>query len=207
MAFLTAPQNLAFLIAGILVMAIFIIEFLGTMVGFSLSHLGPDFHIDLDHDGTPDHLEGASLMGWLNPGGVPFMIFITLGVTIFAIIGYAIQAVTWSYTAYLLSGLIIGPISFLLMLICVRPLTRWVNKILPREESSDVSLNSLIGETGVVTVGPVTKGQFGFIRVRDKFGTDHSIQVEASNDEVFAIGSEVQLVGPHPTNLYAYLIR
>jgi len=207
MAFLTATQNLAFLIAGILVAAIFVVEFLGTMIGFSLSHLGPDFHIDLDHDGTPDHLEGAGLMAWLNPGGVPFMIFLTLGTTIFAIVGYAIQAVSWSNTAYLLPGLVIWPISFLLTLICVRPWTRWINRVLPREESSDVSLSSLVGESGVVTVGPVTKEQFGFIRVRDKFGTDHSIQVAANNDEVFAIGAEVQLVGPHPTNLYAYLIR
>lgn len=221
MTFVTAPQNLAFMIAGVLVAALFIIELVGTVVGFSLSHIGPDLHIDVTVDangnGIPDYLEGdASLMGWLNPGGVPLMIFITLFLVWFSILGYSIQDI-WSDgiqhwlpgygTGPLLPGLVAAPLTGMLTLFVIRPWTRLINRILPKEESSDVTIASLQGSMGVVTIGPVTKTNFGFIRVRDKFGTDHAIQVAASNDEVFAIGADVQMVGPHPTNQYAYLIR
>jgi hypothetical protein len=192
---------LALLLFGIIGMA------LGA--GFDALHGHADFSLDLNGNGIPDHLEigHAGIIGWANPGHVPSTIFLTLFCGSFALLGYSAQWIYDGLTGSLAPALFGAPIVLALTLPTVRLCSLGLAPVLPKDESNAVSLESLTGSAGVVTVGPIAREDFGMARFTDAHGTDHTVMVCGEGEESIANGSQVVLIGPHRERAYAFIVR
>jgi hypothetical protein len=93
----------------------------------------------------------------------------------------------------------------------VRGLGALVAHIIPRDETSSVSEQTLIGRVGVIVGGTARRGLAAQARVRDSHGRSHYLMVEPDlDDDVLEDGTQVLIVSkagafhrcianPHPT--------
>lgn len=200
-----------FAIAALILCGLVLVELVAMLVGISLSSL-------VDH-GLPDHaIEGhaehgvlGAWMSWLNAGGVPLLVLIMIWLAAFAIAGYAIQGVAAGVAAALPASLAsLGALAAAAPV--TRVLSRWLARIIPREETSAVSQADFIGLTGTVTLGPLDQGKPGRVRVRDVHGNVHVLRTKGAAGHVIAQGEAVLIVDgadglfeaiPAPTELGA----
>lgn len=203
-----SPQTLPFGVAFALIVAIALIEGFGMLVSLSpsgmLDHLVPEIDGDTGLD---------RVLGWLHIGRVPSLVLLVLFLAGYALFGYGLQAVAHglfgSYLPALAAGLLAVPPG----MVTVRSLGTLLAHIIPRDESSAISEQSLIGRAGVISGGVARRGWAAQARVRDGHGRTHYLMVEPDvDDEEFADGTEVLIVrkagsfyrcirNPHPALL------
>ena len=180
----TAPANLPFSAALAVMLLIGIAEAIG--LGASAAHL------DL---GADAHAEGPDLLAWLGVGQVPLLILLVVFLTVFGLLGLTIQQ--------LAAGVVGGPLSLWIAvpvaIVAALPLTglgsRALARIMPRDETTAVSLDSLVGKRGSITIGTARRGSPAQARVRDAFGQVHYVMVEPQNaDHPIGQGEVVLLI-------------
>ena len=173
--FLGAPEVLPFTVALALMMMISLAEALG--IGASAVHLDAD--LDL-HD-------GVHLLGWLGFGAVPVLILLVIFLALFGLIGLIGQRIA--------AELLGGPITLWLAAHAAAaaslPLlgitARAAARIMPRDETTAVGRDTLIGKRATVTVGTARIGAPARAVVRDEHGQAHHVMVEP-----FSEGSEAK---------------
>lgn len=207
--FITAA-TLPFGVAFALIVALALIEGMGMLVSMSpsslLDQLLPD--VDLDADSGLDRV-----LGWLHLGRVPSLVLLVLFLAGYALFGYSLQAVVHGLFGGYLPAWIAGMLAVPPALVTVRSLGALIAHLIPRDETSVVSEQTLIGRTGTISGAPARRGMAGQARVRDSHGRSHYLMVEPDvDDEVFEDGVEVLVVrkvgsfyrcirNPHPTVL------
>ena len=93
-----------------------------------------------------------------------------------------------------LPGVLVAIPAFLAALPVVRAGGAVIARIMPKDESSAVSEDSLVGRAGVVITGTARRGEPAQVRLRDQYGQNHYLMVEPDTDESFPSGTEVLLV-------------
>lgn len=181
-AFLGASANIAFVSALILMILIGIVHAIG---------LGGDFDADadLDMDG------GAGLLSWLGVGRLPLLMLIVLFLGVFGIVGLVGQQLMFDLTGDLLTPWIAVPAAAAAAL----PLTglgaRGLSRIMPRDHTTAVPLEVLIGRSATIQIGRATAGSPARARAEDHYGQAHFIMVEPDNDgQAFVEGERVLIV-------------
>ena len=206
MSLFTAPQNLPFGIGFALIVGIALIEGLGMLVSMSPSNLLDDLLPEIDGDSGLDRV-----LGWLHVGKVPALVLLLLFLCGYTVFGYSLQMVAnglfGGYLPALLAGLLAVPAG----MATVRGLGSLIAHIIPRDETSAVSEQSLVGRVGVIVSGIARRGLAAQARVKDSHGRSHYMMVEPDiDDEVFDEGTQVLIVrkagafyrciaNPHPT--------
>ena len=217
MELLRAPQNLPFVIALGLVVALAGLQIVALLLGGTLEHgdfdlhphidldIHPDLDLDMDADLDGDlDLDGDGMGGWtaaldwLGVGKLPLSILLTLWAASFGLAGLTIQEIAKSATGarlpLILPSLLALGLSFPLLKISgmiLRP-------IMPRDETEAVTTESLLGSEGEIVVGTAKRGRPAQARVKDKWGTAHYVQVEPESDvDEFPAGSKVLLLKRH----------
>ncbi|SMC76488.1 OB-fold-containig protein [Rhizobium sp. RU36D] len=189
-----APECLPFAIASVMLIVLTAIEMLCLLLGFSLSET-------IDKAWAGDHGGMAGLMSWLNIGGVPLLVLLMLGLGLFAISGFVIQAVAASLWSPLPAAVAAIPAA-VLTVPTMRMSSRWVARIVPRDESYAVETTEFIGRSGEVTVGPLDQGLPGRVRLKDQHGNWHILRARAARNEApIPIGAQVLLVD-HVSNVF-----
>jgi len=188
---LFADHNLPFSIALVFVALLALVQLFG-LGGFEVD---ADGDIDMDAD-------GSGQAGWLNGifftfgiGKLPFSIWLVFFLTILAAAGVSIQS--------LAEGLLGAPLDMWLGVaiaagialpatgIVARPLAR----ILPRDESSAISVESLVGRRARIAIGRASVGSPARAQVSDHFGQSHNVMVEPHDPAAVMVeGDEVLLV-------------
>jgi membrane protein implicated in regulation of membrane protease activity len=186
----TAPETLPFGVGFGLIVGIALFEGLGMLVSMSPSNLIDDWLPDVSGDGALDRV-----LGWLHVGRVPALVLLLLFLTGYVLFGYGLQMVAHGlFGAYLpawMAGLLAVPSG----MATVRGLGSLIAHIVPRDETSAVSEQSLVGRVGVVTAGAARRGLAAQARVRDALGRSHYLMVEPDiDDEVFEEGAQVLIV-------------
>jgi hypothetical protein len=186
----TAPETLPFGVGFGLIVGIALLEGFGMLVSTSPSNLIDDWLPDVSGDGALDRV-----LGWLHVGRVPALVLLLLFLCGYVLFGYSLQMVALGlFGAYLpawLAGLIAVPAG----MATVRGLGALIAHIIPRDETSAVSEQSLVGRVGVVTAGIARRGLAAQARVRDALGRSHYLMVEPDlDDEVFEEGAQVLIV-------------
>lgn len=189
--FITA-ETLPFGIAFALIVALALIEGLGMLIALSPSTW-------LDHlmaDADPDVDTGLDrVLGWLHLGRVPSLVLLVLFLAGYALFGYSLQAVVHGLFGGYLPAWIAGLLAVPPGLVTVRSLGALLAHIIPRDETSAVSEQSLIGRTGTISGAAAQRGVAGQARVKDSHGRTHYLRVEPDvDDEVFEDGVEVLIV-------------
>lgn len=182
--FFTAPEQLPFAVALLVMLLIGAAEAIGLGAGA--------VHLDADAD---VHAGGGDLLGWLGIGSVPLLIVLVVLLALFGLIGIAGQQLASALLGAPLSPWLAAPIAFVAALpltgFCARALAR----ILPHDETTAVSLDSLLGKRATITVGTARHGSPARASVRDAFGQVHYVMVEPTDErQAVAEGETVLLV-------------
>ncbi|MCB5176184.1 OB-fold-containig protein [Microvirga lenta] len=195
---LLSPGYQPFAVAGLVMAGLVLIETVSLVGGFSLSHF-IDKGVDVDaYDGHHADLGGAGwlggMLGWVNAGRVPALIFLIVWLASFAVAGFVIQTVAigvWTALPTLAASLA----AFLLATPATRFTTRLVSFIIPREETYVVSNDDLVGRVAEVTLGPLDQGPPGRVKVRDAHGNWHFLIAKVADGHApVPVGGQALLV-------------
>ena len=206
MNILTAPETWPFGASLAVMVGLSIVEGAGLLLAYSPSHMLDSLLPDM-----PDSADGA--LGWLHIGTVPLLVLLILFLSGFAIAGYVLQASVQSISGSLLPAWLASIPAFLAGVSTVKGVGSVLAKVIPKDESSAVSEQTLIGRSGVVIQGNARDGMAAQAKVRDSYGRSHYVMVEPDLiEETFDEGSDILLVkkigarfkcirNPHPTLL------
>lgn len=190
MSLFTAPETLPFGVGFGLIVGIALFEGLGMLVSMSPSNLIDDWLPDVSGDGALDRV-----LGWLHVGRVPALVLLLLFLTGYVLFGYGLQMVAHGLFGGYLPAWMAGLLAVPSGMATVRGLGSLIAHIVPRDETSAVSEQSLVGRVGVVTAGAARRGLVAQARVRDALGRSHYLMVEPDiDDEVFEEGAQVLIV-------------
>ena len=190
MSLFTAPETLPFGVGFGLIVGIALLEGFGMLVSLSPSNLIDDWLPDVGGEGALDRV-----LGWLHVGRVPALVLLPLFLAGYVLFGYGLQMVAHGLLGGYLPAWMAGLLAVPSGLATVRGLGSLIAHIVPRDETSIVSEQSLVGRVGVVTAGVARRGLAAQARVRDALGRSHYLMVEPDlDDEVFEEGAQVLIV-------------
>lgn len=205
--FLLASQNMPFTISLAVMLALALLEGVGTIMGMGLSgfidgmmpdiDFDMDIDLDVDVDGPDAPATGTAsrLLGWLRLGEVPAVILFIIFLTGFGLIGLGVQSFAERTIGALLPGVIAMVPAFFLSLPVVRLIGGGIGKIMPKDETDAVSVRTFIGRIAVITQGTASSGNPAEAKLKDQFGHYHYIMVEPDGTgDVFERGTAVLLV-------------
>lgn len=186
----TAPETWPFGVGFALIVGLALVEGLGMLVALSPSsavdHWLPDFHGDSALD---------QWLGWLHLGKVPALVLLLLFLTGYTVFGYSLQLVAQGLWGAYLPAWLAGTLAVPAGLATVRGLGALIAHIIPRDESSAISDQTLLGRVGVISGGVARRGLAAQARVRDSLGRPHYLMVEPDLEaDVFEEGTQVLIV-------------
>jgi hypothetical protein len=204
LSLMLAGENMAFSIALVLMLMIAVLEGVAALFGAGMSSalesLLPESELNPHTEiGQIDSDTALSrFLGWLRIGEVPILMLLVIFLLCFGLVGLMLQALLHNFTGLLAPGWLAVPVTLLLSL----PLVRWgggvLQVIMPKDETSAVTEDSLLGRVAVVTLGVARCGYPAEAKVRDQFGYSHYVQVEPEADTTeFEQGTEVLLLSRH----------
>jgi hypothetical protein len=195
---LLEPHNMPFAVAIGLLVFIAIMQITGLGDLFGSGDADMDVDVDADVDGA-DAIAGggfmAGLMSIIGLGKVPFLIWLALLLVIFAAIGVSGQALAQSLLGTPFDPLAAAALAGIAALPINGIVTRPVGALLPQDESSAVSLDSLVRRDAEIQTGSARKGSPARSKVIDRNGLPHYVMVEPHDpDAVLSSGETVMLV-------------
>lgn len=195
MDFLLLTDNLPYSLALAFVILLGLVEGLSMAFGLSLFGLLDDMtpmEMDADVDTGVSGITGVA--GWLCLDRLPLLIWLVLALTSFAIAGFAINYLGLTFVTSL-SPVMSIPGALVLTALSCRFLGSRLADLLPKNESSAVSVDELSGLVGVVTLGCARKGFPSEAVVRDIYQQKHYVLVEPElAGEAFSQGTSVVLL-------------
>ncbi len=184
--FLTEAANLPFSVSLTVMMFFVLLEILSLSLGSGLSEimdaLLPDIDLDLDlPDSEPTVF--TQLLSWFRVGEVPLFMLILVALTAFGISGLFLQTLIQNITGNLLPPFIaVVPACF-----CTIPLVRitsgLLNTYMPKDETTAVSEETLIGRPAIILAGTAMLEKPVQAKVRDEYQHTHYILVEPESAE------------------------
>jgi Protein of unknown function (DUF1449) len=186
--FWLANGNLPFVGAGFLLIGLMILQFSG------LTDFAPD--LDSDMDGDVDAAGFANgLLSFLGLGRLPLMIWLALFLLLFMLIGFVGQQIIQGATGALLVPWLSGPLAALAGIPTTAIVARPLGRIMPKDETTAVSIDSLVGRFAVLGTGTAKPGSPARAKVLDVHGHPHFVMVEPDNDgQQFNAGEKLLLV-------------
>ena len=123
-------------------------------------------------------------------GGVPLLMLLVVFLAAFGLIGLAVQQAFGPYSPGLASAVAAAG---------ALPATgigaRGLARIMPRDETTAVSLDTLVGKRGTITIGTARRGSPAQARVKDVHGQPHYVMVEPHDEaHTLAEGETVLLI-------------
>lgn len=183
------PHNMPFAAALLLMAMLVVIQAIG------LADILGDHDVGV-HADTHAHADLAGgLASLIGLGRVPLMVWLALFLGLFAALGVSFQQLA----AALIGSPLDRWVAAALAAVAAFPVTglvaRPLGRILPHDETTAVSTDTLLGRRGVITDGTARAGSPARARVHDLHGQAHHVMVEPheAGDEL-AAGSEVLLV-------------
>jgi len=196
-----ASENLAFSIALVLMLMIAVLEgvaaLLGAGVSSALESLLPESELSPHTEVGQIEADSAlsRFLGWLRIGEVPLLMLLVIFLLCFGLVGLLLQGVIHNLLGILLSGWLAVPLVLVISLPCVRVTGGVLQQILPKDETSAVTEDSLLGRVAIITLGTARESYPAEARVKDQHGYNHYVQVEPdSTGAEFAQGTEVLLL-------------
>lgn len=187
-----APESWPFSVALLILVAIAVIEGTGLLVGLSVSNW---FDQLLPNAGDGLDSLSEAWLGWLHVGKVPLLILLAVLLTAFSAIGFSINGLIKSLLGFYPPALLSGSLAFLGALPVVRLSGGIIARLIPGDETTAVSLSSLVGRIAVIVNGTARVNFPAQARVKNEHGQTLYIHVEPDNNEqIFSTGESILLV-------------
>ncbi|EDL49657.1 YqiJ family protein [Erythrobacter sp. SD-21] len=196
---LLEPHNMPFAAALGLMLVLAVIQLIG------VADFGDaDVSLDADGDGLPDAGMFDGLLTLLGIGRVPLTIWLALFLFLFAGIGLSIQELATSLTGSPLYSWLAALIAGVAALPVTGGFARPLGRILPKDHTTAVSTESLVGRRATISIGVARTGSPARARVKDVHGQTHRVMVEPHEaaSELHE-GDEVLLVRREGNQFYA----
>lgn len=185
----TAPENWPFGSALLVLLALAVLEGIGLLLAMSPSHLLEGL-LPEAHGEMPD-----SALGWLHVGKVPLLVLLILFLTGFALSGFLLQALVSTLLGGLWPAWLASIPALFAGLATVRGFGTLLARIIPQDETSSISEQSLIGRPAVIMAGTARRDHAAQAKVRDAQGRLHYVMAEPDAEgETLAEGDSVLLV-------------
>jgi hypothetical protein len=137
----------------------------------------------------------GSWLGWLHVGKVPLLVLLVILLTTFALIGFALNIASHTFLGVYPHPLLSSGLALMGALPTVSLLGGLIARLIPKEESSAVSLSSLVGHVATVVNGTAKPGYPAQARVKTEQGQTFYVHVEPDSDaQQFNAGDAVLLV-------------
>jgi hypothetical protein len=183
-----APEAWPFAAALAIMVALSVLEGAGLLISHSPSHF-----LDGLLPEMPDGVDGP--LGWLHLGKVPVLVLLILFLAGFALSGYVIQSAVQALTGHLLASWIAAIPAALAGFSTVSGIGALLAKVMPRDETTAISEQALLGRAGVIVRGEARNDYAAEAKVRDLQGRAHYVMVESDIEgETFTEGNNVLLV-------------
>ncbi len=196
-----ASENIAFSVALVLMLMIALLEGAGMLFGLGVSSLLESLLPESDFS---PHTEVGQLdadsalsrfLGWLRIGQVPLLMLLMVFLLCFSLLGLIAQNILHELFGWLAPGWIAVPLVTLLSLPLVRLIGGLLQWAMPKDETTAVTPESLIGRVAIITLGTATYRFPAEAKVKDQHGYSHYIQLEPDDSsEVFEQGTAVLLL-------------
>ncbi|MDQ4088341.1 MAG: YqiJ family protein [Pseudomonadota bacterium] len=187
---LLRPEMLPFSVALLIMLMIGAAEAVG--IGAGAVHL--DAHADA---GDP--------LGWLGVGEVPLLVVLVVLLALFGLIGLAGQQLASALLGAPLTPWIAAPAALVAALPLTGSCARALARVLPHDETTAVSLDSLIGRRATVVVGTARQGCPARAQVKDVFGQVHYVMIEPSDERQAIAAGETALLVERQGELFVAL--
>lgn len=200
------PSNLFFSVSLCLMLFLGIFEGVLLLIGFSsqgfLDQFIPAQLLEVQQpnlDIHPEYQLWVQFLDWLYLGKIPVLVWLIIFLTVYALFGFTIQAIFYDFTQSYFPLWIIAPACLILCMPLVRLCCAVIAKILPRDESTAIKLEELIGRTAQIILGNAKLNYPAQAKVKDQFGQTHYILVEPETDITFQQGQYIVLT--HKTKI------
>ncbi|MBP7880755.1 YqiJ family protein [Acinetobacter sp. NIPH 1852] len=196
---LTHPSNFIFSIALLLCLFIGVLEIILLLLGGSSSFFEqflPDSLTEINNaDVSIEHSNNVftQLLEWLYLGKVPLLIWLIIFLTAYGLTGLIIQNIFFLLTEHYFSAWLIAPACLFLCMPIVRYSAAFVAKIIPKDETTAIHSDELIGLTAQIILGEAKPNSPAQAKVKDQFGQTHYVLVEPELDIIFHQGQDVIL--------------
>ena len=211
--FITADANMPFAIALTVMLGIALLEGVAMLLGAGLSgfidSMMPEFDVDVDIDADLDYHAHAGVdasevpaaaplskfLGWLRIGKVPILILLVILLTAFGIIGLIMQSMVHSLAGFYLPSFVASAAALTLSLPMMRICALGLEKVMPKDETTAVTEQSLVGRIATITLGTARKDSPAEAKVTDQHGLTHYVMLEPDEAGVeFNSGQDVLLI-------------
>ena len=187
--------NLPFAGAAILLVFIALAQLIGMGDMFEGAEADIDLEVDLDADPTAAGGLSDALQTVFGIGRVPFLIWLSVLLFAFTVIGVVGQQVLASVLGAPLPAWLAAIAAGAAALPMTGVLTRPLERLLPKDETSAVGLDSLVRRDAEIQLGRATAGSPARSKVIDRHGHPHFVMVEPNDPEAtLEQGETVMLV-------------
>ena len=196
---LLEPHNMPFAAALAIMLVLAIVQMIG------VADFGDaDVDLDVDGEGMPDVGMFDGLLTLLGIGRIPLTIWLALFLLMFAGIGLSIQELATSLTGNPLYSWLAAVIAGVAALPVTGLFARPLGRILPKDHTTAVSTETLVGRRATISIGVARAGSPARARVKDVHGQTHRVMVEPheATSELHE-GDEVLLVRREGNQFYA----
>ena len=136
-----------------------------------------------------------SWLGWLQVGKVPLLILVILFLALFALAGFALNLAAVGAFGVLIPPLIAAPVAAAAALPLMRVCAGGIARLIPRDQTYAVSLDTLVGRVAVIVSGTARLGYPAQGKVTSEHGQVLYVMVEPdAADVTFAPPDAVLLV-------------
>jgi hypothetical protein len=199
LSFANEASNFPFSVALVIVAILAAIEGVGLLVGAGvfgfLDGLLPDVDLGIDAPDLTSPSISGQFLTWLRIGQVPAVFTLIVFLVAFGLIGLFIQTVAMSLFRAPLPALVATVPALVLAMPVVRAGNTVLARIIPKDETTVVSRDSLIGRLATITGGTARLGYPAQGKVKDQHDQTHYIPIEPDIEtDVFAPGDLVLLV-------------
>ena len=208
---MASPQAFPFTLALGVFAVLFFLELVSTVIGASVSSIVdswfPDFDVDvdldadLDVDGDVDVAADAGggfiseALTWLRFGRVPVIMLLAIFLVAFGVVGLSSQTLIAVIIGTPLPAWLASVFAIAVTLPIVRITGGWLERILPRDQTSAVSQRTFVGRVAHIVIGTARPGQPAEARLHDEHGRSHYVMVEPDLESAeFGQGEPVLLV-------------
>ena len=193
MSLFLAPETWPFAVASLLILGIAAIEGIALLIGTSVAGWLDSLHHSPEAPEAPDAPD--SWLGWLQVGKVPLLILVILFLALFALAGFALNLAAVGAFGVLIPPLIAAPVAAAAALPLMRVCAGGIARIIPRDQTYAVSLDTLVGRVAVIVSGTARLGYPAQGKVTSEHGQVLYVMVEPdAADVTFAPPDAVLLV-------------
>lgn len=176
-ALINAPDNLIFGVALMVMLLLGVLELISLLLGGIndwINGLLPDSLTETTHAEVGLDATDAGIfirfLSWLYIGKIPLLMLIVVFLAVFGLLGYGVQTMAALLFGSYLHGALAAVITWLLALPLVRLVAAGLYRILPRDETTAIQQENLVGRVGIIVLGDAKIGSPAQVRVKDAYG-------------------------------------